>query len=207
MAPGRERFVGAITSWNDERGFGFITPGGGGRDIFLHISELDGGPGRPQLGEDVTFLVGTTKDGKRRATAVRRLSGKGGSSPRSRRMHERPNLLVLLLIPAFAAGYYAIAAIWPVPLFVAGIYAAASILCFLMYCSDKSAARAGRWRQSESSLLTVGLIGGWPGALLAQQLLRHKTRKVTFQATFWGTVFLNVTAFVVLAATVFDGQS
>jgi uncharacterized membrane protein YsdA (DUF1294 family) len=35
------------------------------------------------------------------------------------------------------------------------------------------------------------LLGGWPGALLAQDLFRHKTSKTVFQAMFWCTVLLN----------------
>jgi uncharacterized membrane protein YsdA (DUF1294 family) len=44
----------------------------------------------------------------------------------------------------------------------------------------------------------LGLACGWPGALLAQQLLRHKTAKGSFVATFWGTVVVNVAGFVAL---------
>jgi len=45
-------------------------------------------------------------------------------------------------------------------------HAAASLLCFALYAADKSAAQAGRWRTPESTLLTFGLIGGWPGAIV-----------------------------------------
>ncbi|MFP5462920.1 MAG: DUF1294 domain-containing protein, partial [Gammaproteobacteria bacterium] len=37
---------------------------------------------------------------------------------------------------------------------------------------------------------------GWPGALLAQQLLRHKTSKQSFLFGYWTTVLLNVAGFV-----------
>jgi uncharacterized membrane protein YsdA (DUF1294 family) len=39
-----------------------------------------------------------------------------------------------------------------------------------------------------------GLIGGWPGALLAQRMLRHKSKKHSFQVTFWATVLANCSA-------------
>jgi uncharacterized membrane protein YsdA (DUF1294 family) len=45
-------------------------------------------------------------------------------------------------------------------------------------------------------LLLLGLLCGWPGAVLAQKMLRHKTAKTSFQITFWATVVLNVAGFV-----------
>ena len=62
---------------------------------------------------------------------------------------------------------------------------------FLVYAKDKRAARAYRWRTKESTLHTLALIGGWPGALIAQQVLRHKSRKNAFQFVFWATVIVN----------------
>jgi uncharacterized membrane protein YsdA (DUF1294 family) len=74
-----------------------------------------------------------------------------------------------------------------------------SLLCFLAYAKDKSAARSGGWRTKESTLLMLGLLCGWPGAVLAQQLLRHKSTKTSFQIAFWVTVVLNVAGFLVLS--------
>jgi uncharacterized membrane protein YsdA (DUF1294 family) len=71
-------------------------------------------------------------------------------------------------------------------------YGVASLLSFCVYAVDKSAAVAGRRRVSERSLLLLGLIGGWPGGLLAQRLLRHKTRKTSFLLQFWCTVGANL---------------
>jgi uncharacterized membrane protein YsdA (DUF1294 family) len=55
---------------------------------------------------------------------------------------------------------------------------------------------------SEHSLLTIGLAGGWPGALAAQQLFRHKTRKRTFRRAFWTTVVVNVLALAALVIAI-----
>lgn len=82
---------------------------------------------------------------------------------------------------------------------IAALYAACSIVCFGVYAWDKAAARAGRRRTPESTLLLLGLAGGWPGALLAQRWLRHKTSKASFQLRFWGTVLLNAGLFAWLA--------
>lgn len=83
---------------------------------------------------------------------------------------------------------------------LAVLYAVASVACFIAYALDKSAARKGRRRTPERTLLLLGLAGGWPGALAAQQWLRHKSSKTSFLAMFWFTVVLNVAALLALAA-------
>jgi uncharacterized membrane protein YsdA (DUF1294 family) len=77
------------------------------------------------------------------------------------------------------------------------VYLGMSLVALLVYADDKDAARTRRWRASENKLLTIGLLGGWPGALIAQRLLRHKTRKAAFQWPFWLSVAVNVAAFVI----------
>lgn len=74
------------------------------------------------------------------------------------------------------------------------IYLAASMVTFVAYYIDKSAARKGRWRTQEGTLHMLALIGGWPGALVAQTVLRHKSRKQPFRVIFWLTVILNCAA-------------
>jgi uncharacterized membrane protein YsdA (DUF1294 family) len=46
-------------------------------------------------------------------------------------------------------------------------------------------------RTRERTLHLIDLLGGWPGGLLAQDRLRHKTRKATFQLVFWATVAIH----------------
>ena len=70
-------------------------------------------------------------------------------------------------------------------------YAIASVLAFSLYWYDKQQARTGQWRTPENVLHGVELLGGWPGALVAQQLFRHKTRKVSYQVFFWLIVALH----------------
>jgi uncharacterized membrane protein YsdA (DUF1294 family) len=76
-----------------------------------------------------------------------------------------------------------------------------SILSYFYYARDKKAARSGAWRVPENTLHLLSLCGGWPGALLAQQKLRHKTQKTSFRGVFWLTVLLNVGGFVWLHST------
>jgi uncharacterized membrane protein YsdA (DUF1294 family) len=105
---------------------------------------------------------------------------------------------------AFVAGVAIINLTWPVPLWLGAVYVAASLVCAMAYAIDKRAAVTGRWRVSENTLLLLGFLGGWPGAIIAQQALRHKTRKVSFRRAFWGTVVLNVLAVAVFATPLFS---
>lgn len=73
-------------------------------------------------------------------------------------------------------------------------YLAASAVVFVVYAVDKHAAIKGRWRIRERTLHLVALLGGWPGALIAQRLLHHKTRKQSFQRLFAVTVLVNCAA-------------
>ena len=70
-------------------------------------------------------------------------------------------------------------------------YLLVSCIAFYLYGRDKSAAQKGRWRTPESTLHLVDVLGGWPGALLAQQFFHHKSRKTSFQLVFWLTVLVN----------------
>lgn len=79
------------------------------------------------------------------------------------------------------------------------LYAAASLITFVTYRIDKSAARQGSRRTPESTLHLLALMGGWPGALIAQQHLRHKSAKTSFQLVFRATVLLNCGALGLLS--------
>ena len=101
-----------------------------------------------------------------------------------------PYLPILLFFAVYAGATFA----WNLPPAVGAAYLLLSALCFASYALDKSAARRGERRTPESRLLVLGLLGGWPGAVLAQQWLRHKTVKQPFRRMFWLTVAANVAA-------------
>ena len=67
-----------------------------------------------------------------------------------------------------------------------------NLLTFWMYWVDKNAAQTGRWRTPENTLQLLALAGGWPGAWLAQQILRHKSSKLPFRVVYWLVVLLHV---------------
>ncbi|MCR4538364.1 DUF1294 domain-containing protein [Pseudomonas sp. 18.1.10] len=70
-------------------------------------------------------------------------------------------------------------------------YAVVSLLAFVLYWRDKRQAQTEGRRTPENILHAVELAGGWPGALIAQQVFRHKTRKVSYQVLFWFIVLLH----------------
>jgi uncharacterized membrane protein YsdA (DUF1294 family) len=71
---------------------------------------------------------------------------------------------------------------------VLSVYCVLSIVTFAVYGLDKAAAKNGRRRTPENTLHLLSLAGGWPGALVAQRLFRHKNRKRSFRVAFWVTV-------------------
>lgn len=190
------RFEGQLKSWNPERGFGFIEPVAGGQEIFVHLSALPTRFRPPRIGQRLSFEVELSPQGKKRAANV-------GVVAALRRSHiprrEGPapwSVASALAIPAFVVVFGAVAATRSVSWWFAFGYVVLSVVCLMAYALDKSAAVAGRWRSSERSLLILGLAGGWPGGLLAQHLLRHKSNKASFRNEFWCSVLLNVAAFV-----------
>jgi uncharacterized membrane protein YsdA (DUF1294 family)/cold shock CspA family protein len=192
------QFRGTIKTWKDDRGFGFIEPAQGGQEVFVHIKSFGRTSMRPQPGQQVIFEVEMGRDGKRRAKNVELFDPK---QPNRASKDDSPAGALhfsYYAIPAFALLYLGVASIWRVSGWVAVLYVIASAVCFVMYALDKWAATEGRWRISEETLILAGLIGGWPGAIVAQQVFRHKSSKASFRAAFWGSVAINVVAFVAL---------
>jgi uncharacterized membrane protein YsdA (DUF1294 family) len=82
-------------------------------------------------------------------------------------------------------------------LWIAGWYFAMSLLTFCMYGWDKHRARVSKWRVKENTLHILELIGGWPGAWLAQRRFHHKWQKTAYMRIFWAIVTLHVLAWVI----------
>ncbi len=98
------------------------------------------------------------------------------------------NLVCYSLLLLTAVG----SALLPYPL--AMWFLLSSLLTWLIYGADKLAARKAWRRVPETTLLVLGLAGGWPGAILGQQCFRHKTQKQPFRTRFFISVALNVAA-------------
>jgi len=183
------RRKGRIRSWNDRKGFGFIDPIDGGKQVFIHITEFKSRNRKPENGELVSYVLSTDKQG--RPCAVR-ASRAGDRSSFIGKMDGKTRAVIGAVLFLCMVGLLVAAS--QVPPAVLGLYLIASFIAFIMYSVDKSAAKRGTWRTPESTLHWVSLLGGWPGALIAQQTLRHKSKKRSFRTVFWITVFLNIVA-------------
>ncbi|HVJ31261.1 MAG TPA: cold shock and DUF1294 domain-containing protein [Gammaproteobacteria bacterium] len=180
------RNKGRITEWQDDRGFGFVTPIAGGERVFVHIKSFTRRHRRPIGGELVTYEL--KRDGKGRPQGANvTFSGDGAvrdsaPGPGATSLFFAGTFLVLMSVAVIAG---------KLPIFILWLYLVGSGVAFFAYAWDKSSAKNNRWRTPESTLHLFGLLGGWPGALIAQKTLRHKSSKQSFQVRFWGTVALN----------------
>ncbi|HRK22318.1 MAG TPA: cold shock and DUF1294 domain-containing protein [Fimbriimonadaceae bacterium] len=192
------RLDGTLKTWDDERGYGFIAPSDGSEDIFVHIKAIPLYGARPAVGMVMSFEIEAGAKGKKRAAKVELAPEDRPVRPGKEGSPQPMSYPALAAIPLFVLLYAVIANVRPAPGVVAVYYAGASGVCFLAYAVDKLAAVRQSWRTSEGTLLILGLVGGWPGGLLAQYLLRHKSSKPSFRIAFWWTVVLNVVGFLVI---------
>jgi uncharacterized membrane protein YsdA (DUF1294 family)/cold shock CspA family protein len=184
------RFKGKIAVWNDDKGYGFVSPLAGGDRTFVHIKAFANRARRPVVGDVITYSVATDARGRPCAEAAR-IAGVA-TAPKPKR---RTGLVSLFLALAFLLVVVGAVLASAVPMTILLVYLVVSAVTFAAYALDKLAARQGRRRTSESTLHLLALAGGWPGASIAQYHLRHKTRKQPFRAVFRATVVLNCAAF------------
>jgi uncharacterized membrane protein YsdA (DUF1294 family)/cold shock CspA family protein len=184
------RYQGRITTWKDDKGFGFVTPNGGGAQVFVHINSFSTRQRRPAENEFITYELRVDGKGRAQAEAVA-FAGEKATPTDSSGYSSIPPLFACVFLVVVAATVFA----GKLPKAILALYLAASVIAFFAYAFDKSAALNNRWRTRESTLHLFALLGGWPGALVAQRLLRHKSKKTSFQTVFWSTVFLNCGVF------------
>lgn len=190
---------GHLSQWNDERGFGFITPVNGDKPVFLHIKAMANRSRRPTVGELLSYELAQDKQGRWQALNAMNISDKPALRQQAKRQkqHQRQRgtakySLLFLLLVALASWQQ-----W-LPTYTPVWYLALSVISYISYALDKRAAQQDRWRISESTLQLQALLGGWPGALLAQQRLRHKSVKTAFRRVFWLMLLLNLAALFAL---------
>lgn len=168
----------------------FLLPGDQGKPRAKGVTYVDRAiePPAPKLPQSQTP--------KASANASFKPSVRSDLSPRTKRADARPSgrhwtLPRLLAMPAFAAYWWWVVQQFEFQPWLLFAYAGMSVLAFLVYANDKFAAEGKRWRTPEATLLGLALWCGWPGALIAQQVLRHKNKKATFVFAFWLVVIGN----------------
>lgn len=168
---------GTLASWNDDKGYGFIRPHNGSEDIFLHVKSLPHYQRRPKAGDILTYEVGIDENQKPYVSYAK-IDGIAWS----------PFTIIWLGITLLFGIYVYFVIRRTVSFHPLAIYAAMSLLTIQAYSRDKGAAQSGKWRISELRLHLFEILGGWPGALLAQLYYRHKSRKISYQIVFWTIV-------------------
>jgi uncharacterized membrane protein YsdA (DUF1294 family)/cold shock CspA family protein len=192
----RGNLKGKLISWKDDKGFGFIQPEDGSKEIFLHISSLDS-TRRPKSGDIIYYELAMGQRGKMQAVNAR-IEGVPLATPEPSPQSSPTRLAKIggWLAVSGAFLFCFISAIYH-PLFGMNFlfveaYIVLNLITFLMYWIDKHAAIKKRWRIPEKTLHGLELLGGWFGGFIAQQVLRHKTIKPSYQFLFWSIVALHV---------------
>ena len=187
------RLQGKLSEWDDARAFGFVQPNGGGERCFVHIRAFGARDRRPALGDVITYAVERDAQGRRNAAQVRFALQRGGARNTPSTERKGPDIVPRKTIALlFLAGISGLTVWMHWPMWLPAAYLGLSGVTFLWYWHDKSAAQNDRRRTPESTLQLLALLCGWPGALLAQSLLRHKNRKMPFQRMFWLVMVINL---------------
>lgn len=181
------RQQGILAVWDDDRGYGFIEADGSRDRVFVHIKSIGEIAIRPRLGDRVSFVLGTGRDGRPAAEDVviaganlrQREAESRGLPPPPVRIGMKSVLrfvgaVIILAFVAFAVS------LGRAPLNLLWIYLALGAISFFRYWRDKRAAETDTWRSTERSLHLLDLVFGIVGGLIAQAVLRHKISKPNF---------------------------
>jgi uncharacterized membrane protein YsdA (DUF1294 family)/cold shock CspA family protein len=177
--------AGTLTDWNDDKGFGFLTPADAGGRVFVHISAFAPGTRRPRIGDRLHYDVDASSPKGPRALRVQFADG-------GRNAYTPPLALPLALSALYVAALGLGVVLDRVPKALLWAVLAWSAVTFLAYALDKRAARREAQRTPENVLHAMSLLGGWPGAAMAQQWLRHKSSKRSFRVGYYATIALHL---------------
>jgi uncharacterized membrane protein YsdA (DUF1294 family)/cold shock CspA family protein len=209
---------GAVVRWDEAKGFGFIQSPQSNAQLFFHVRDWRG-TAAPAVNQRVSFEDIHVGSKGPRAMDVRPENDRAASPAQPRQavarpttqhsqQHQRktpsrraspsrqapaawPALLLMLVWTGLLVGGVALGRLsW---LFLPAAFIL-NLGTFFAYWQDKYAATQGQWRTAEDTLHGLGLLGGWPGAWFAHQILRHKSTKQAFRSVYWGTASVHVAA-------------
>lgn len=180
------RHNGVLVKWNEDKGFGFVQMASSQQQTFAHIKEFENRRRKPKVGDEVTFKLQQQPDGKCRATGVAYV----------RESIDWLMFPILMIAFGYIGGVGYASLMTNLPVEVSWAFALLSAVTYLLYALDKRAAQQSNQRTPEKVLHWLSVLGGWPGALIAQQQFRHKTRKTSFRVGFYFTVLLNIAAVI-----------
>ncbi|MDD2767826.1 MAG: cold shock and DUF1294 domain-containing protein [Methylococcus sp.] len=185
--------AGELVVWRDEKGFGFIRPFVGNKDLFIHISAFKRGMSRrPQIGDVLHYRIETDASGRERVRHAS-IEGMQYAAPRFgpiqvKPLQQSPYINGVIGLPFLLSTWMLWSVGNPIPLFM---YVFISAITLFLYGLDKRSSIVGQWRIPEVYLHLFALLGGWPGALIAQREYRHKLKKSRFQTIFRGIIILH----------------
>lgn len=204
---------GKIIKWDDDKGFGFILSADDSKNIFVHIKSFKDRNVRPEINQNVTFTIQNDTNGKVSAINVSRPTDNPlknrldrdnvknilkhrqhntNSIPITEKSTQLPIFYILIILSYVLFLFHFTFKEGKLPPYITIIYIFMGIITYFSYYTDKLNAIKSERRVSEKTLLTLSLLGGWIGALIAQHKFRHKTQKMSFQISFWTTVFFNI---------------
>lgn len=189
---------GTLVMWNDQKGFGFIHPEGTEEDYFVHISTFKKGLARrPEIGDIVHFRPAENAGRKCASFALIPALEPPPAPPRRFALNPRKRswpVNLLIALPLVLSGYLLILAKNPLPFFA---YWILSLLTMFLYGLDKANAAMRKWRVPELYFHLLELLGGWPGALVAQNDFRHKTRQSAYLWILRGIIAIHLMAWII----------
>jgi len=189
------RYKGHIKTWDNKKGFGFIKPADGGSTVFVHISGIKNRKAPLQIDEEVSYTLTKDPEGRFLAENVLRYIDKTPSIS---------NIRIITIACLITLTFYSLFIFTKIPIekfiSILVVYFILSIITFKTYKFDKLSAIDNQRRVPEKNLHLLSIIGGWPGAMLAQEILRHKSKKQPFKSLFWLGVVINfgLLAYVIL---------
>lgn len=175
------RVQASLVEWKDDKGYGFARLPGGTDRIFVHARSLGQEGPRPKKGDIIELELVENRKGPT-AQNVRILSADEIARTLPYHVVTATMLFILALL---------IIVLGKAPFDLASYYAFMGAVSIYLYGRDKQAAIAGLWRVSERQLLTVDLMGGVVGGLLAQQRYWHKMSKPSYQTRVFAIVVLH----------------
>jgi uncharacterized membrane protein YsdA (DUF1294 family)/cold shock CspA family protein len=212
------RKQGTVIRWDEVKGFGFINSPQSSAQLFFHIRDWRGGTTptakllvsfeeihvggkgpramdvRPEDGQSSALKPQQHKAPRQAAQTAsppHRSQASRRASPSRQETPALPTLTLMLVWTGLLVAGVALGRLnW---LFLPAAFIL-NLVTFYVYWRDKYAATKGAWRTKEDTLHLFGLLGGWPGAWFAHQILRHKSVKQAFRHVYWTTAILNVVA-------------
>ena len=185
------QLTGTVVFWRDDKGFGFVLCDQTGQKLFFHIRDQVAGNSRPEAGDKLLFALGKDKRGRPLASQWRFAEDKAANSTSRTASQSTPDAInqasqfSLLFRITFLSAVILALLFGQLPYVLPLLYLEASLMTYWLYKTDKEAAIARHGnRLTEESLQLYALIGGWPGAYLAQRQLAHKRSKVSFRREF-----------------------